>query len=130
MAITLSNLHLQKIARILGSGSQNIRFYWYTNNVTPSANSVLADFTLQNSHDLKNLDIGAPFIDAGWAVQDYLAATGIFSGEVTVYGCLWQSSGGGDDPLIHAHRFSTPVFVPDGAQKEISVEFRTKARQV
>jgi len=131
MAITLSNLHLKKIARDLGNDS-DIRFRFYTNDVTPSANSVLADFTAAGTggHNLSDLISGAPSINAGWAEQGYLAASGVFSGEVTIYGCFWMSVGAGDSTLIHAHRFATSVFVPDGTQKEISVEFKTKARQV
>jgi len=138
MAITLTNAHLRHSAMQLGSNggsSTGVKVILYENNITPSKNSVLSDFDLAGtSREPEGNEVGAPYQSGGWWVQDYSLDLGSVSGPTggtTVYGFIVvDDRGGSNELLIHAHRFASPINVPEGAEKAFTLEIRTKARQV
>lgn len=138
MAIILSNLHLQTVAEYLGEGNtagDRVRFSFFVNNITPDAASEYADFDREMTQGLEDFYSGRPYSDGGWQCQDYLAiGTNIAGGSegVTVYGFIIYSARDNVSAfkLVHAHRFASPVNIPADATKNVSVEIRSKARQV
>ena len=135
MAIILSNLHLQRVAeRLANTTNDDVRFSLYTNDVSPSAASVISDFTREATAILYDEVIGRPYASGGWQVQDYQAIVRNvvgWAGGKTVYGfVIFGEDNLGNAKLIHAHRFTSPVVIPADTTKAISVEIRSKARQV
>jgi len=131
MAIVATNRYLQSLARsgTLNTINSETRLGLYTNIITPSSETVLADLDIEASGIITSWTNGLAVENGGWWVQDI--PTRAFNidappsgGDVTIRGwCLFGSS------LIYAENMS-PITIPEGEDRLIEIAIQTRARQV
>jgi len=138
MAITLTNAHLRFRAVELSRDNDNpgaISIAIYENNVSVTKSSVLADFHIERDTDLEFWKVGAPYLENGWWVQDYLVdltASAPSNEDMRIYGVLFYDRDFSSTQRfgINAHPFASSILIPEGTSKILTLDVRTKARQV
>lgn len=110
----------------------NIDVAVYTNDVTPTAASVIGDFTLDENTTLSSTTDGNPTVSGAEGTQayEYIAAVGGGNSGKTVYGFVIWRDLPGTDVLLWAHRFSTPISAPSNTTTNVEVRFKRMFRQV
>jgi len=139
MAITLTNAHMRFRAVYLSNEKdtfRSIKVGIYRNNVSVTKSSVLADFDIERDTDLEFWKVGAPYQSGGRWVQDYtveLTATAPNNEDERIYGVLFfniNTNSSNDRHGIHAHPFASSILIPKDTSKVLTMDLRTKARQV
>lgn len=133
MAVVLTDAYKLWMAREvnvfhnIGGGSQQVKYGLFTNNITPTSDTVVSDLDLLISGGSNDDFLGNPALSGNDAYQDWDVQSNTYTNstgaDVTIYGwCIYEDAF--SDTLIFAELLTTPIVIPDGATRTISTQLR------